>query len=194
VFHTCETRPGWVPSLLRDGGVLPTSTASLIGACRFATASPIPRWNIPSAELLITEHAKIHSRSPVRPSPRPPSPDGTRTASASTPGFAPRSHPRRTPRRGRSHGHWTGSRPHQSTSNRRDHSQRATSRRTAALSSTRLLRQPGGGVLPPPLGHTTPRGALQHGSTATPPHITSPGRATTHVPASAPSAQPWGCR
>lgn len=82
VFRTRETRPGWVPSLLRGGGVLPISAASLIGACRFAAASPIPRWNIPSAELLITEHAKIHSRSPVRPSPRPPPPDGTGTASA----------------------------------------------------------------------------------------------------------------
>jgi hypothetical protein len=43
------------------GGVLPTSAASLVGACRFPAASPIPRWNVPSAELLITEHAKIHS-------------------------------------------------------------------------------------------------------------------------------------
>jgi hypothetical protein len=47
VFRTHETRPGWAPSLLRGGGVLPTSAASLIGACRFPTASPIPRWNLP---------------------------------------------------------------------------------------------------------------------------------------------------
>ncbi len=33
-------RPGWVPSLPRGGGVHPTSAASLIGACRFPTASP----------------------------------------------------------------------------------------------------------------------------------------------------------
>jgi len=133
VFRTRETRPGWVPSLLRGGGVLPTSAASLVGACRFPAASPIPRWNVPSAELLITEHAKIHSRSPVRPSPRPPPPDGTRAASAFPLGFAPRGYPR-TPGWGRSRGHWTGSHPHQSTSNRRDHSLRATSRRTATPS------------------------------------------------------------
>jgi hypothetical protein len=79
VFRTHEMRPGWVPSLLRGGGVLPTSAASLVGACRFAAASPIPRWNLPPAELLITEHAKIHLRSPVRPSPRPSFPGGTGT-------------------------------------------------------------------------------------------------------------------
>jgi hypothetical protein len=43
VFRTHETRPGWVPSLPRGGGVLPTSAASPVGACRFPTASPIPR-------------------------------------------------------------------------------------------------------------------------------------------------------
>lgn len=105
MFRTRETRPGWVPSLLRGGGALPTSAASLIGACRFWAASPVPRSNIPSAELLITKHTKIHSRSPVRPFPRPPLPDGTGTASAFTLGFAPRSYPRRTPRRERSRGH-----------------------------------------------------------------------------------------
>src|SRR5215510_22504 len=41
-----------------------------------------------------------------RSSPRPPSPDGTRTASASTPGSAPRSYPRRTPGRRRANAHW----------------------------------------------------------------------------------------
>jgi hypothetical protein len=61
------------------GGVLPISAASLIGACRFTTASPLPRCNLPPAELLITEHMKIHSRSPVRPFPRPSFPGGTGT-------------------------------------------------------------------------------------------------------------------
>jgi hypothetical protein len=79
VFRTHETRPGWVPSLPRGGGVLPTSAASLIGACRFTTASPLPRCNLPPAELLITEHTKIHSRSPVRPFPCPSFPGGTGT-------------------------------------------------------------------------------------------------------------------
>ena len=79
VFRTRETRPGWVPSLPRGGGVLPISAASLIGACRFTTASPLPRCNLPPAELLITEHTKIHFRSPVRPFPRPSFPGGTGT-------------------------------------------------------------------------------------------------------------------
>jgi hypothetical protein len=79
VFRTHETRPGWVPSLPRGGGVLPISAASLIGACRFTTASPLPRCNLPPAELLITEHTKIHFRSPVRPFPRPSFPGGTGT-------------------------------------------------------------------------------------------------------------------
>ena len=77
MFRTHEMRPGWVPPLPRGGGVLPTSAASPIGACRFPTASPIPRCNLPPAELLITGHTKIHSRSPVRSSPRPSPPGGT---------------------------------------------------------------------------------------------------------------------
>jgi hypothetical protein len=39
-FRTCETRPGWVPSLLRGGGVVPATATSMTGACRFTTASP----------------------------------------------------------------------------------------------------------------------------------------------------------
>ena len=70
-FRTCEKRPGWVPSLLRGGGVVPATETSMTGACRFTTASPLPRCNIPSARVGITKHTKIHSRSPVRPSPRP---------------------------------------------------------------------------------------------------------------------------
>ena len=76
-FRTCETRPGWVPSLLRGGGVIPVTATSMTGACRFSTASPLPRCNIPSAGAGITKHTKIHSRSPVRSSPCPPSSDGT---------------------------------------------------------------------------------------------------------------------
>lgn len=43
VFRTCEIRPGWVPPILRGGGVLPTSDGSLIGTCRFTAASPVIR-------------------------------------------------------------------------------------------------------------------------------------------------------
>ena len=42
-FRTCEKRPGWVPSLLRGGGVVPAIVTSMTGACRFSTASPLPR-------------------------------------------------------------------------------------------------------------------------------------------------------
>jgi hypothetical protein len=70
-FRTREKRPGWVPSLLRGGGVIPAIATSTTGACRFSTASPVPRCNIPSARVGITKHTKIHSRSPVRSSPRP---------------------------------------------------------------------------------------------------------------------------
>ena len=41
-FRTCEKRPGWVPPLLRGGGVLPAIATSMTGACRFSTASPLP--------------------------------------------------------------------------------------------------------------------------------------------------------
>jgi hypothetical protein len=70
-FRTCEIRPGWVPSLLRGSGVVPATETSMTGACRFTAASPYPRCNIPSARAGITKHTKIHSRSPVRSSPRP---------------------------------------------------------------------------------------------------------------------------
>lgn len=57
-----------------------------VAACRFATASPAPRcrFHLPGAHLDEVSSA-VHSRSPVRPSPHLPSPDGTRTASASAP-------------------------------------------------------------------------------------------------------------
>lgn len=100
------------------GGVLPTSAASLIGACRFATASPLLHWNLPPAELLITGHTKIHSRSPVRSSPRPSPPGGTGTLRL----YPWASHPVVThdARQGGDGppGHWTGSHPRLPTSNR----------------------------------------------------------------------------
>ena len=70
-FRTCEKRPGWVPSLLRGGGAIPAIATSTTGACRFSTASPVPRLKHSIDGAGITKHTKIHSRSPVRPSPRP---------------------------------------------------------------------------------------------------------------------------
>jgi hypothetical protein len=37
-----EIRPGWVPSLLRGGGVVPITATWVTGACRFSAASPVP--------------------------------------------------------------------------------------------------------------------------------------------------------
>ena len=37
-----EIRPGWVPSLLRGGGVVPVTATWVTGACRFTAASPVP--------------------------------------------------------------------------------------------------------------------------------------------------------
>ena len=84
----------------------------------FPRPVPAPRYCIPSAGPAFTRrHQRFThvrpspqdsrppprnreaSRSSRRSSPRPPPPDGTAAASASTPGFARRSHPRRTPRR-----------------------------------------------------------------------------------------------
>lgn len=71
VFRTHETRPGWVPSCTPGRRCPPDQRSLSDRRLPLHTASPIPRSNIPSAELLITEHTKIHLRSPVRPSPRP---------------------------------------------------------------------------------------------------------------------------
>lgn len=39
VFRVIETRPGWVPSLRRDGGVHTTGTVSPAATCRLSTAN-----------------------------------------------------------------------------------------------------------------------------------------------------------
>ena len=87
-FRTCEKRPGWVPSLLRGGGVVPATETSMTGACRFTTASPYPRCNIPSARVGITKHTKIHR---VHPSGLPLAhrPRMERGPFGFSPGFAP---------------------------------------------------------------------------------------------------------
>lgn len=53
-----EMRVGWVPSLPRDGGVLPADCFSPAGAGHFSAASPAPRWNIPSARFEVTRHSQ----------------------------------------------------------------------------------------------------------------------------------------
>lgn len=102
VFRTRETRPGWVPSLLRGGGVVPATVTSMTGACRFSTASPVPRSSVPSCggwDHEAYEDSLAFTR-PAFPLPVTPGWDGG--PSAFPLGFAPRSYPRRTPRWGRS--------------------------------------------------------------------------------------------
>jgi hypothetical protein len=92
-FRTCEKRPGWVPSLLRGGGVVPATETSMTGACRFTTASPLPPLQHPIGEGWdheAYEDSPIFTR-PVFPSPVVPGWNGD--PSASSPGFAPHGHP-----------------------------------------------------------------------------------------------------
>jgi len=151
----CSTRVrrGRGGCLLYSGAAVFSRPAQPLWSAPVASQRPAlnPAGTSHRAELLITEHTKIHIRSPVRPFPRPPLPDGTRAASAFTLGFAPRGHPRRTPGQERPVNTGPDHTLINRTSNRHDHSQRATSRRTAAPSFTALLRQNGGEGLPPPL-------------------------------------------
>ena len=64
-------RPGWVPSLLRGGGVVPATATSMTGACRFTTASPSTPLQHPIGEGWdheAYEDSPIFTR-PVFPSP-----------------------------------------------------------------------------------------------------------------------------
>ena len=92
-FRTCETRPGWVPSLLRGDGVVPATETSMTGACRFTTASPLPPLQRPIGEGWDHEayEDSLAFTRPVFPSPVVPGWNGD--PSASSPGFAPHGHP-----------------------------------------------------------------------------------------------------
>ena len=46
-FRTHEIRPGWVPSIPRDGGVLPAGRRSPAGACRLLSGQPCTPLNHP---------------------------------------------------------------------------------------------------------------------------------------------------
>ena len=114
-----EQDPTGQGALLIPGTVVRSGPATILRPAPAASLRPvpIPRWNIPSAGLTFTRRHQGFTH--VRPSPQdgwllpqdrerrrfppvfssPAAPDGTRAASASTPGFAPRGYPRRTPRR-----------------------------------------------------------------------------------------------
>jgi hypothetical protein len=115
-FDTDQMRPGRVLPLPRGGGVLPTDTSPPVGACRFAAASPAPRWSIPSVGALNDEAygSSLMFTLSVFPSPVTPGRDGDPWA------FPRASHPAvtRDARRGggRAVGHWPGTTPSTSTS------------------------------------------------------------------------------
>jgi hypothetical protein len=92
-FRTCEKRPGWVPSLLRGGGVVPATETSMTGACRFTAASPLPPLQHPIGEGWDHEayEDSLAFTRPVFPSPVVPGWNGD--PSASSLGFAPHGHP-----------------------------------------------------------------------------------------------------
>jgi len=107
-FHTCETRPDWVPSLLRDDGAHTTGQSSPVAARRFPAASPIPRFGIPSPRLFddeAFEDSPTFTR-PVFPSPVAPGWSGDPWASSSS--FGPRRCQRRPLRWGQALEHWPG--------------------------------------------------------------------------------------
>ena len=127
-MHMSKTRPGRAPPLPRGRWCAPDRRLSSGRHLPLPSGQSLrPRWNIPSAGVTFTR--RHQGFTPVRPSPHggwtPPRgreaddasrrssprlrpPDGTRTASASTPGFAPRGYPRRTPRRRQAIAHWPG--------------------------------------------------------------------------------------
>ena len=115
-----EQDPTGQGALLIPGTVVRSRPATILRPAPAALPRPvpIPRWNHPIGVVNLHEtSSRVHSRSPITPrrpdaapepgnvtasrrsSPRLPPPNGTRAASASTPGFAPRGYPRRTPRR-----------------------------------------------------------------------------------------------
>ena len=82
---------------------------------------------------------------PAGSSPRLRPPDGTGTASAFTPGSAPRGYPQRTPGRRRANAHWPGYRTHglSRTSNSTSHLTHVPSRRTSCTVASMVSRRAG---------------------------------------------------
>ncbi len=123
-----KLRPGRAPALSRGRCCAPDRRLSSGRHLPLYRGQSLrPRWNIPPAGVTFTRrhHRFTHvrpshpgwpaaTRGPEsltasrRSSPRPRPPGGTRTASALTPGFAPRSYPQRTPRRRQAIAHWPG--------------------------------------------------------------------------------------
>ena len=79
-----------------------------IGEASLHEASSGVHWCSPITPEPLAAAQEPGGAASRRSSPRLPPPDGTKAASASTPGFAPRGHPQRTPRRRRAIAHWPG--------------------------------------------------------------------------------------
>jgi hypothetical protein len=124
-LHMSKTRPGRAPPLPRGRWCAPDRRLSSGRHLPLSGGQSLrPRLNVPSAGVTFTRRhqgfthvrpsphtAGRHmgpgsSSASRRSSPRPRPPDGTGAASASTPGFAPRGYPQRTPRRRQAIAHW----------------------------------------------------------------------------------------
>ena len=126
-MHMSKLRPGRAPPLSRGRWCAPGRRLSSGRHLPLSCGQSLrPRWNNPSTggtftrrhrrftafthhpgQLAVAPKPEGHPAS-RRSSPRPRPPDGTTAASASTSGFAPRSYPRRTPRRRQAIAHWPG--------------------------------------------------------------------------------------
>ena len=104
-----ETRPGWVPSIPRGRWCAPGRSLTPAGTCRLPAASPCyPAAASHRRESTYHEaSSRVHSRSPVRSSPRLCPPDGT-GALGLYPGLRTPRLPTTHARAGTVHAHWTG--------------------------------------------------------------------------------------
>jgi hypothetical protein len=154
-----EQRSGWAPPLPRGQrcprGRRRSVRPPLAGPPR---PGPEPRTCTHLPGSWVTRHRpRVHTCSPVRSSPRPPGPDETRRAWASSLSFAPRSYPQRTSGRGLATN--TG----QELRHRQQH---------AGLQSSELTRNKRPRVARPQPSHYPRTAALQLPSTL-PKHVSS---------------------
>jgi hypothetical protein len=160
------------------------------GTCHFSAASPVPRCFTPSCEADGDETpSRVHSRSPARSSPGLSSPDGTGTLGPSPDA----SHPAvtRDARQGRRQALSTGLElhlRHRRTSNRCDHSQRATSCRTGGSAPS----TPSAGIGPIPVH--LPGGQVRAGAVVESSHVHCcpvDRHGARFAPAASSTATPW---
>jgi hypothetical protein len=102
-FRMHEIRPGWAPSVPRGRWCAPGQPNSPGRHLPPSSGRPLfSRLSHPASGSANDEaSSRIHLRSPVRPSPAC-DPQAEQGSLGTSPGFAPRGHPRRTPGQGRS--------------------------------------------------------------------------------------------